>query len=1515
MSVELATAASNTEIPVLKPEKSWVGTLCAYFRDFLDTDFQKVRAPKRSISARDASNNLTGVALSKYPELVQDIWSLIAKPFDKSFTLSFQVRRGKYKSRLSKNLHDVIVAHIKTYEKEDALQTVSQLKVVARELLKKYVDDPQRIADELNNQIRSSLLLSIINPLLGALDKAFSKESLAALDGIFNLEEELGRQLTENTSEAVSPAVASAIVHNNFEDLDALISDLCEPSVIRAKFITYFEGFATNDFFNELTELRSTLKLKDNFQIYVYACTLRYGSSSYPLFYFPIDVSLENSIYTIKIDPHLLINKKAVEFATTELARHAEVPIIFSVPDRIIYISEGGSILASAQAFLDDLTASLSLKGAIDLHSSAPQKIFRNEISIDNTLYFAAFETADESLLNDYEELLTALGGVTAEASDLEDLIKKFMEEDPQSFEEKIDDIWRSTKLEDRLVYESPVPLNEEQRKILSALSQDACRFVAVEGPPGTGKSHTITACVFEAILKGKSVLILSDKKEALDVAEEKIRTTLARVRNHESFQDPILRLGKQGSSYTKILSPKTISQLKNSAQVAKDNEHKLTAVISSTESRIKEKIIEQEKAQTSINLESVYKVQANERKIAQYLDSDSKIYLDEVFINGVIAAQSLAEVFTENWLDPIVKILDRSYSPLDFVEVLTSVRSIEKILVALPVNNERKKIGNFPSAALPDFERLVSRLENARLPLIGYLFSKAVLREIEHELRTAFEYSSEKQISKQLQDLKRIASELRTLHSNLTTASADGSLKDAAFFIAIRGHIISMKNVEKGLASIEPLCLAISKYQDEFLSIGISVDDFSTLRKPETIQRLNEIYTHALELKKLEEQFLSIPEFDYTAQLAELEHLQTQRLANTLDESVVRFANEKKNQAQQIKDIISKKQLFPKELFKELQAAFPVIISGIREYAEYIPLEKNLFDLIIIDEASQVSIAQALPAFIRARKVVVLGDRNQFSNVKTERASIAVNQSYKAQVIEQFKKQENPDIAQLNQIKLFDIKTSVLQFVERIANYRIMLRKHFRGYPELIGFSSKYFYNNQLQAVKIRGKSIDQVIEFLEVTPSSDIVRNTNNSEAIAILELLQAFGSEENAPECCVITPHTEQQKLISKLVNSIPNAPEFIDKLNLKIFTFDTCQGEERDIVIYSMVATETIDRLNFIFAKDLAGSDDIEESLRLQRLNVGFSRAKEKMIVVHSKPLSMFKGGIATALNHYWAVLERGKEAPSADDVDPSSPMERKVLGWLQQLPILDELSEQVELDAQFELGAYLRQIDPTYSYPKYKVDFLLKIAGQRKSMQIIIEYDGFKEHFTDQGQVHEHNYEHYMRPEDVERQKVLESYGYKFLRINRFNLGKDPIATLDKRIRTLISDMDLEYSPPEFIEEHNDLINDLESGEAKVCPECNHIRSKQMYFDPQLQNGKGGFGRICMECKGISAKELKNRQVSAFGTVPPAGKRIYLRCPFSQKDECKKLGGRWDPIRKLWYINEGADLTAFNRWLS
>ncbi|ARJ65650.1 hypothetical protein WV31_08270 [Magnetospirillum sp. ME-1] len=59
--------------------------------------------------------------------------------------------------------------------------------------------------------------------------------------------------------------------------------------------------------------------------------------------------------------------------------------------------------------------------------------------------------------------------------------------------------------------------------------------------------------------------------------------------------------------------------------------------------------------------------------------------------------------------------------------------------------------------------------------------------------------------------------------------------------------------------------------------------------------------------------------------------------------------------------------------------------------------------------------------------------------------------------------------------------------------------------------------------------------------------------------------------------------------------------------------------------------------------------------------------------------------------------------------------------------------------------------------------------------------GFQEHFTDRKNVHVGNWAEYYKPDDIERQMIIESYGYKFLRINRFNLGADPAQTLSRRL--------------------------------------------------------------------------------------------------------------------------------------
>ena len=83
----------------------------------------------------------------------------------------------------------------------------------------------------------------------------------------------------------------------------------------------------------------------------------------------------------------------------------------------------------------------------------------------------------------------------------------------------------------------------------------------------------------------------------------------------------------------------------------------------------------------------------------------------------------------------------------------------------------------------------------------------------------------------------------------------------------------------------------------------------------------------------------------------------------------------------------------------------FPCIISSVRDFAEYIQLDKDMFDLIIIDEASQVSIAQAFPALIRAKKILVLGDKKQFSNLQSYQAATLVNNARLNDLRKVFKK------------------------------------------------------------------------------------------------------------------------------------------------------------------------------------------------------------------------------------------------------------------------------------------------------------------------------------------------------------------------------------------------------------------------------------------------------------------------------------------------------------------------------
>jgi hypothetical protein len=123
-------------------------------------------------------------------------------------------------------------------------------------------------------------------------------------------------------------------------------------------------------------------------------------------------------------------------------------------------------------------------------------------------------------------------------------------------------------------------------------------------------------------------------------------------------------------------------------------------------------------------------------------------------------------------------------------------------------------------------------------------------------------------------------------------------------------------------------------------------------------------------------------------------------------------------------------------------------------------------------------------------------------------------------------------------------------------------------------------------------------VIGFTNVAHDgrSETTKNTNAPEAEAIWKELRQLADLEVPPSVGIITPHTEQQAMLVQLVDRQDDAERLKEVLDLKIMTFDTCQGEERDVILYSMVAIPLSDKLAYVFPKPLEEAEEVDHVLR-------------------------------------------------------------------------------------------------------------------------------------------------------------------------------------------------------------------------------------------------------------------------------------------------------------------------------
>lgn len=1414
-----------------------------YFLDFLESDFKRQQAPRRRIVIQTESGFRSAMRVAAYPALQHNLWQILGKRSEGEPTLKIAPRT--YPRPISNTLRLIIKEQVQVVNDDELLKVRAAVFAEAEDTRGLAIENPEKWVDHVRTKFATEIGEQIVAPLLALLDGPLSQQAYSVHDSIFSAESEL-IEIVASRLDGILPEVLSRYLATGeqAEFLGVLESHL-RLDEVRAEMLAYFESFMAADAFLEFRDLDTYAMTGEGLQLYLYMGQLKFGGHSYPLFYVPIDLERSEGGYVLKLLNHVYANKRAIDYVLQELGERQQRQWLSPITDRIIYLAPDQSITDAVQPLFVRIANALDFGGQVDLQPGPINEASNTSVLLSTALHIAVFDRSDEALLNDYEEMITQARQDQPGVMDLfEGIVGSVLVENPKSVAVEVDALWDNRSLVDRVVVDSPVPLNEEQIKILDAIQHPEGRIVVVEGPPGTGKSHTITAIAAVCALKGKSCLILSDKIEALNVVQSKLSDTMSQVRHSRDFVNPILRLGRGQANMKKLTSPQTMTQITAYVRASKANEPKIRGELADTRAMMKDRIDRTVSSFANLSLRDVAEFHINEKDV-EAIDPSLAESLRSA--NAEIIAPDLGQALREEEsLKPyLVGLFERlRASPGINPESLEQQLRLDVAVMQLAEEVDSASLSLLETCSasqLHNLTRWLLEYDQLRMPIFGYLFRGGAVRAIERELNESLLPTRPVLMKREIANLR----DLQRCATNLRLGLADHLVPEGHL-----GYVYAQIVQNRAPATIATAALklvtGLCKVLDNVLPCALTESSAEELA-----ERWLAVVHYLRGLITISSAFAKTPEFDYAGSKSMLERLNVSVMNSEVDNRLVKFMDTSRADARVLSSIVANRQKFPVEKFEGLKNAFPVIIASIRQFGEYMPLAPGVFDVVVIDEASQVSVAQAFPAMLRAKKLVVLGDSKQFSNTKSSNASVALNEKYKADLHAFFRQKVAHDAGTLQRLSRFDVKCSILEFCQLCANFSIMLRKHFRSYQELISYSSQTFYGGQLQAIKIRGLPLDEVIRFDQIeVGDTKTTRGTNEAEAQFILAQLLDLLEDDDPPTVGVITPFREQQALLSKLLFSHASGADFQDKLRLKVMTFDSCQGEERKIIFYSMVATTTDDALNYVFPVDLADAEErVEEKLKVQRLNVGFSRAEEMIWFVLSKPISEFKGSIGGVLNHYNNLLQRGEVAPEL--TDPSSPMEAKVLAWLQKTGFYQQHRESIEILPQFPIGDYLRQLDPTYKHPSWRVDFLVTFISDRGMARIVIEYDGFEHHFEKGKDVNIGSHERYLLEADIERQLTLESYGYRFLRINRFNLGKDPVQTLSGRLSRLVGAL-YDESEVGVVQEMQAIAGGLAAKELKECARCASIKPLAAFFDRALKNGAGATGRVCMDCKKTEA---------------------------------------------------------------
>ncbi len=263
------------------------------------------------------------------------------------------------------------------------------------------------------------------------------------------------------------------------------------------------------------------------------------------------------------------------------------------------------------------------------------------------------------------------------------------------------------------------------------------------------------------------------------------------------------------------------------------------------------------------------------------------------------------------------------------------------------------------------------------------------------------------------------------------------------------------------------------------------------------------------------------------------------------------------------------------------------------------IPLVAGLFDLLIIDEASQCDIASALPLFFRAKRAAVVGDPMQLSFVP----QLSLHQENALM--------DAAGLPRAGRARIAQSKNSLFDFADwRPAKAHHFLADQFRSAPGIIDYLNEEFYGGRLAGRRDedglpKTPGYKAGIEWVDIKGQTTRVedQNLNEAEAEEVARRIALLASDRTFEGTIgALSPFVGQVARIRRAVDGL--LPEELQKrVRLKIATIDKFQGGEADVIFFSTVYTEgaPFGVTNFL-------------AREARRFNVAVSRAKAVCVII-------------------------------------------------------------------------------------------------------------------------------------------------------------------------------------------------------------------------------------------------------------------------------------------------------------